>query len=263
MQMLLADSCFNITHDSFMNDLDETIQRAESHEVKYFFAPAARESEIENLLHHCKVYEGKIYCSIGIHPHYASELKPNTIANLKPHLKNKYVRSIGEVGLDYFRNFQSPEIQIKCFETFVELAIEENYPLFLHHREAFNDFYPIVKNSIHKLPQSIVHCFTGNKNELKKFLDLGLFIGVTGWVCDPKRGQELREIIKYIPIDRMVLETDAPYLLPKDIESKPKNNRNEPMFLEHILSVVSTIIKADKKIVAHQTTNNFKRLFRL
>ena len=261
--MLLADSCFNITHDSFMNDLDETIQRAESHEVKYFFAPAARESEIENLLHHCKVYEGKIYCSIGIHPHYASELKPNTIANLKPHLKNKYVRSIGEVGLDYFRNFQSPEIQIKCFETFVELAIEENYPLFLHHREAFNDFYPILKNSIHKLPHSIVHCFTGNKNELKKFLDLGLFIGITGWVCDPKRGQELREIIKYIPIDRMVLVTDAPYLLPKDIESKPKNNRNEPMFLEHILSVVSTIIKADKKIVAHQTTNNFKRLFRL
>ena len=105
------------------------------------------ESEIENLLHYCKVYEDKVYCSIGIHPHHASELKPDTIANLKPHLDSKYVRSIGEVGLDYFRNFQSPQIQIKCFETFVELAIQENYPLFLHHREAFNDFYRIKQIS--------------------------------------------------------------------------------------------------------------------
>ena len=261
--MLLADSCFNITHESFMNDLDEIMHRATTHKVNYFFSPASKESEIKDLLQYCKSYEDKVFCSIGIHPHHASELKPDTIANLKPYLNSKYVRSIGEVGLDYFRNFQSPQIQIKCFETFVELAIEENYPLFLHHRDAFNDFYPIVKNSINKLPQSIVHCFTGNKNELKNFLDLGLFIGITGWLCDPKRGQELREIIKYIPLDRLLLETDAPYLIPKDLEPKPKNHRNEPMFLEHILSVVSTIIKKDKMIVANQTTNNFKKLFRL
>ena len=108
-----------------------------------------------------------------------------------------------------------------------------------------------------------MHCFTGNKSELKKFLDLGLFIGITGWICDPKRGQELREIIKYIPLDRMLLETDAPYLVPKDIESKPKNHRNEPMYLTHILSVVSHLIKKDSKIVAQQTTSNFKKLFRL
>ena len=147
MQMLLADSCFNITHESFNNDVDEIIQRAETCEIKYFFAPASKESEIEALMHCCKVYKGKVYCSIGIHPHHASELKPDTIANLRQHLDNKYVRAIGEVGLDYFRNFQSPQIQVKCFETFIELAIEENYPLFLHHREAFNDFYRIKQIS--------------------------------------------------------------------------------------------------------------------
>ena len=261
--MLLADSCFNITHESFSDDLNEIMQRAEDHKVEHFFAPASRESEILKLLNFCENYNEKIYCSIGIHPHHASELKPDTITNLKPHLDSKYVRAIGEVGLDYFRNFQSPEIQIKCFEAFVALAIEENYPLFLHHREAFNDFYGILKNTINKVPQSIVHCFTGNKSELQKFLDLGLYIGITGWICDLKRGQELREIIKYVPLDRMLIETDAPYLIPKDLKCKVKSNRNEPMYLKHILSVITNLLDEDEKVVAQHTTKNFKDLFRL
>ena len=131
--MLLADCCFNITHESFSEDLDEIMQRAEDHKVQYFFAPASKESEILKLLNFCENYDEKIYCSVGIHPHHASELKPDTITNLKTHLESKYVRAIGEVGLDYFRNFQSPEIQIKCFEAFAGLAIDQNYPLFLHH----------------------------------------------------------------------------------------------------------------------------------
>ena len=261
--MLLADCCFNITHESFSDDIDEIMQKAEDHKVQYFFAPASKESEILKLLNFCENYDEKIYCSVGIHPHHASELKPETITNLKTHLESKYVRAIGEVGLDYYRNFQSPEIQRKCFEAFAGLAIEQNYPLFLHHRDAFDDFYTIVKNIISEVPQSIVHCFTGSKNELKKFLDLGLYIGITGWICDPNRGQELREIVKYVPLDRMLIETDAPYLIPKDINSKPKNNRNEPMYLEHILSVISNLINQDKKVVAQHTTKNFKNLFRL
>ena len=109
----------------FLNDLDEIMQRAEDHKVQYFFAPASKESEILKLLHFCENYDEKIYCSVGIHPHHASELKPDTITNLKTHLESKYVRAIGEVGLDYYRNFQSPEIQIKCFEAFVGLAIKK------------------------------------------------------------------------------------------------------------------------------------------
>ena len=261
--MLLADCCFNITHESFSGDLNEIMQRAKDHKVEYFFAPASRESEILELLNFCNNYDGKLYCSIGIHPHHASELKPDTISNLKPHLENKYVKSVGEVGLDYFRNFQSPEIQIKCFEAFAGLAIDQNYPLFLHHREAFDDFYAIIKNTIDKVPQSIVHCFTGTKDELKKFLDLGLYIGITGWICDPNRGQELRDIVKYVPLDRMLIETDAPYLIPKDIKPKATKNRNEPMFLEHILSVISKLVGKDEEVVAQHTTKNFKDLFRL
>ena len=173
------------------------------------------------------------------------------------------MKAIGEIGLDYYRNFQSPEIQKKCFNAFLELASKNQYPVFLHHREAFSDFYPMIKNCIGEVPDSIVHCFTGTKSELKKFLDLGLYIGITGWICDPKRGADLREIIKYIPLDRLLIETDAPYLVPKNMVNKPRNNRNEPLFLEHIANDISELLNIDKALLAEETTNNFKKLFRI
>ncbi len=263
MQMLLADSCFNINHDSFKNDLDGIFKNASKEGVEYFFCPSSRESEIHEILNLSKKFEQKIFCSVGIHPHHASELKPDTISNLEPFLSHNQVVSVGEIGLDYFRNFQSPQIQTKCFKAFLELAAQKNYPAFLHHRDAFNDFYPILKDHINHIPQSIVHCFTGTRHELKEFLDLGLFIGITGWVCDPKRGKDLKELIKYIPLDRLVIETDAPYLVPKNLKIKPKNNRNEPSYLSHILEEISLLIGKDKSTVALQTTSNFKSLFRI
>ena len=263
MQMLLADSCFNINHESFKNDLGDILDAANNVGVEYFFCPASKEKEIEDLINLSESYQKNIFCSIGIHPHNASDLKPNTIENLKKYLGNQHVKAIGEIGLDYYRNFQSPEIQKKCFNAFLELASTNQYPVFLHHREAFSDFYPMIKNCIGEVPDSIVHCFTGTKSELKKFLDLGLYIGITGWICDPKRGADLREIIKYIPLDRLLIETDAPYLVPKNMVNKPRNNRNEPLFLEHIANDISELLNIDKALLAEETTNNFKKLFRI
>lgn len=261
--MLLADSCFNINHESFKNDLGDILDAANNVGVEYFFCPASKEKEIVDLINLSESYQKNIFCSVGIHPHYASDLKPSTIQNLQKYLGNEHVRAIGEIGLDYYRNFQSPEIQKKCFNAFLELASTHQYPLFLHHREAFDDFYPMIKNCIGEVPESIVHCFTGTKSELKKFLDLGLYIGITGWVCDPKRGADLREIIKYIPLDRLLIETDAPYLVPKNMVNKPRNNRNEPLFLEHIATNISELLNIDKALLAEETTKNFKKLFRI
>ena len=261
--MLLADSCFNINHESFKIDLGDILDAANNVGVEYFFCPASKEKEIEDLINLSESYQKNIFCSIGIHPHNASDLKPNTIENLKKYLGNQHVKAIGEIGLDYYRNFQSPEIQKKCFNAFLELASTNQYPVFLHHREAFSDFYPMIKNCIGEVPDSIVHCFTGTKSELKKFLDLGLYIGITGWICDPKRGADLREIIKYIPLDRLLIETDAPYLVPKNMVNKPRNNRNEPLFLEHIANDISELLNIDKALLAEETTNNFKKLFRI
>ena len=100
-----------------------------------------------------------------------------------------------------------------------------------------------------------------NKNELKKFLDLGLYIGITGWICDPNRGKELREIIKYVPLDRMLIETDAPYLIPKDINSKPKNNRNEPSYLNHIVTEISTLLDTDEEDIRNESFKNTLSFF--
>ena len=261
--MLLADSCFNFTHDSFKNDLDSVIDDSISSNVEYLFCPASREIEIEDILKTCEKFPENIFAGVGIHPHYSSELKPGTYKNLKQYASHNSVKAIGEIGLDYFRNFQSHEIQKKCFETLLELAVETKLPAFLHHRDAFSDFYPILNNAIDHLSPSIVHCFTGNKEELKSFLDLGLYIGITGWICDPKRGNEVKSLLKYIPTDRMLIETDAPYLLPKDLKTKPKNNRNEPKHLNHILSVITKELDISEDKLGNLTTNNFKVLFKI
>tara|TARA_B100000131_G_scaffold201277_1_gene193404 strand:- start:184 stop:969 length:786 start_codon:yes stop_codon:yes gene_type:complete len=261
--MLLADSCFNFTHESFKKDLDSVIDDSISSGVQYLFCPASREIEIDSILSVCKKMPNNIFAGVGIHPHYSSELKPNTYKNLKDYVAHSSVKAIGEIGLDYFRNFQSPEIQIKCFENLLELSRETKMPAFLHHRDAFSDFYPILNNAIDELPASVVHCFTGDEKELKSFLDLGLYIGITGWICDPKRGNEVKDLLKYVPIDRMLIETDAPYLLPKDLNIKPKNNRNEPKFLPHILSTIAEELNLSEDDLAQMTTNNFKFLFRV
>ena len=140
--MLLADSCFNITHESFKNDLGDVLDVANNEGVEYFFCPASKEREIDDLIQLSESYKKNIFCSVGIHPHYASDLKPNTTENMEKYLSNQHVKAVGEIGLDYYRNFQSPEIQKKCFNAFLELASKHQYPLFLHHREAFDDFYP-------------------------------------------------------------------------------------------------------------------------
>ena len=119
----------------------------------------------------------------------------------------------------------------------------------------------MIKNALPELPQSIVHCFTGKKDELKAFLDLGLYIGITGWICDPKRGMDVRDLLKYIPIDRLIVETDAPYLMPKNLAVKPKNRRNEPKYLISVVEEISSATNIKAQTLAEASTKNFKSLF--
>ena len=167
--------------------------------------------------------------------------------------------AIGEIGLDYYRNFQTPKIQRKCFSEFLSFAVDHQLPCFMHNRNSTDDFLSLLKEQISSLPKSVVHCFTGTKKELKHLLDQDLFIGITGWICDPKRGAETRDLLKYIPLEKLLLETDSPYLIPKSI----KGSRNEPKNLKVILKAISEAIGVEPQKVAKQTTKNFKDLFRL
>ena len=155
--------------------------------------------------------------------------------------------------MDFFRNLSTYEEQIFAFEEQIKIAIDTNKPLFLHQRDSHDDFIKILRKYSSDINKSVVHCFTGTKEQLNDYLELDCYIGVTGWICDAKRNVELRKTIKNIPLERLMIETDCPYLIPKNLEEKPKNNRNEPTYLNHIANEVATLMKKDINDIREKT----------
>ena len=171
------------------------------------------------------------------------------------------VVAVGECGLDYFRNFSPPEEQRDAFRRQLGLAAETGLPVFLHQRDAHDDFLKILEQAMGKVSRAVAHCFTGGAEELGVYLDLGLYIGITGWVCDERRGGNLKNIVGKIPLDRLMIETDAPYLLPRTLNPKPKTRRNEPMYLREVLRVVADEMGIAEDMLAQATTENAERFF--
>ena len=174
--------------------------------------------------------------------------------------KSSLVRAIGETGLDFNTNFSSKKNQIKSFIDHIRIANKVNLPLFLHQRDAHKDFINCV-SAEEILTKGVVHCFTGSVSELYDYLDHDLYIGITGWLCDPKRGKDLEQVIPKIPLEKLMIETDCPYLIPKNIANKPKNNRNEPQFLPHIANEVATLMNINLEEFNKQVLNNSKSFF--
>ena len=207
---------------------------------------------------------GALYSTAGVHPHEARNCGNGTMDVLRELAggePRRTVRAIGECGLDYNRDFSPRDVQRRWFVKQVELAAELSLPLFLHERDAFTDFSIILGSYIKSVPAAVVHCFTGNGDELDHYLSLGCFIGITGWICDERRGKHLRELVKNIPAGRLLLETDAPYLLPRDLPVKAKNKRNESRFLPHIAQTVARCLNKDPQKLAQETTDNARRFF--
>ena len=198
-----------------------------------------------------------------MHPHHASYYSPALQATLTGLLREDAVVAVGECGLDYFRNFSPPDAQRNAFQCQLELAVECGLPVFLHQRDAHKDFIDILKPMIDKIPAGVAHCFTGDRDALHDCLSMGLYIGVTGWICDERRGKTLKEIVSDIPLDRLMIETDAPYLLPRTLHPKPKTRRNEPMHLTEVLRVVAETMQESEMTVAQATTANAERFFGL
>jgi TatD DNase family protein len=169
--------------------------------------------------------------------------------------------AIGECGLDFNRNYSPHPDQEKWFIAQVELALELKKPLFLHSRDAHPRSSEILKSF--KVKTAVAHCFTGEREELHAYLDLGLYIGITGWICDERRGRHLVELVREIPRERLLLETDAPYLTPRDMQPQPKARRNEPAFLPHILKAVAGALGRPAEEVALETARNARQLFAL
>lgn len=199
--------------------------------------------------------------TLGIHPHNAKDAVAHDFERLRELAQLPGAVAIGECGLDFNRNFSPKPVQLSVFEAQLQIASELEMPVYLHERDAFNEQFACLDNMRGKLVGGIAHCFTGNKDALDAYLSLGLYIGVTGWVCDEIRGLDLRSAVSHIPLNRLILETDAPYLFPKTL--RPRKRNNEPAFLPHIAEQLSDLLKVSSEKLRDNSYVNACRLFSL
>jgi TatD DNase family protein len=255
--MQLADIGANLTHASFRDDLDAVLARARAHGVGTIVVTGTSVAESRRAAEIAEAHG--LYATAGVHPHHARECDAQTIPALREIARHPRVVAIGECGLDFNRNYSPHPDQEKWFVAQLELAAELGKPLFLHSRDAHPRFAEILRNL--RVGKAVAHCFTGEAAELRAYLELGLYIGITGWICDERRGAHLLALVKEIPADRLLVETDAPYLTPRDLHPQPKARRNEPAFLPHVLRAVARARGEAPEALAAATTRNAKTLF--
>lgn len=261
---MLIDIGVNLTNKRFNDDIDDVLARATEQNVKQILITGTSIEESEAAISLCERFSHNgLFSTAGIHPHDADNAPTDFVERLRSLTSHQCVKAVGECGLDYNRNFSTQENQERVFEAQLALATEVKLPVFLHQRDAFARWQQILNPYLKNLAGGVSHCFTGNLEELKACLDMGLYIGITGWVCDERRGKELFDIIKYIPLDRLMIETDAPYLTPRTIRPKPKSSRNEPSYLPFVLTQVAKAAGKSEQEVALHCFNNSLQLFGL
>lgn len=265
--MLLADIGVNLGDKRFNQDRAEVLQRAREAGValQVFTGTSVASSamSLELALELDGEHEN-LFCTAGIHPHNASEFSASSLQDLRHLAKHKKVRAIGETGLDFNRDFSPRPLQEKAFTEQLALAIELQLPVFLHQRDAHDRFMPIIKDARDSLCDVVVHCFTGSREELFDYLDLDCYIGITGWVCDERRGLELQKLISNIPADRLLIETDSPWLLPRNMDHKPPvSGRNEPALLAWIVRQLALNTGRSEEMIGKESWDNARRFFRL
>jgi TatD DNase family protein len=172
------------------------------------------------------------------------------------------VVAVGECGLDYHRNFSPPGAQRSAFVAQLELAVSIDKPVFLHQRDSHADFKDILEDFSGQI-KGVAHCFTGGSSELEDYLAMGLYVGITGWVCDERRGAQLRHVVPAIPSGRLMIETDAPYLLPRNLEPRPRSRRNEPCYLVQVASTLAELRGESLERLGSSTTRNAMEFFGL
>lgn len=255
----MIDVGANLTDKSFLGDLDEVITRAKSNGVSHVMVTGTDISVSRRAIELCAKYPGYLSSTAGVHPHNAARVSDGWINEIEEIVRSDCVVAVGETGLDYFRDFSPRSDQRNIFCAQLELASELDLPLFIHDRDSQGDLLQIVSDF--KDLKAVVHCFTGPRDLLLSYLERGLYIGITGWVCDERRGVPLREAVHLVPDDRLLVETDAPYLMPRNISPRPKTRRNEPANLPYVIEVVAAARNQSPSEISRLTSENAKRLF--
>jgi TatD DNase family protein len=257
----LIDIGINLVHDSFDADREAMVERARAAGVSHFLVTGSSVESTRAAIDWTHRYPDLYRCTAGVHPHHASDVDPAALEALDALAGDPGVVALGECGLDYFRNFSPRDAQLAAFRNQLELAVKHGKPVFLHQRDAHEDFTALVREFRSNLAGGVAHCFTAGLDEARAYLDLDLYIGITGWICDERRGHHLREVVRHIPAERLLIETDAPYLLPRDLKPMPKKRRNEPMHLPHILKAIADARGESADTLGSITTRNAHTLF--
>jgi TatD DNase family protein len=259
----LIDIGINLAHDSFNADRDAVISRAVAVGVVQMMVTGSSGSSTRQAIELARTHPGRLFATAGVHPHYAKELTEELLAELGQLATLPQVRAVGECGLDYFRDLAPRAVQQKAFHRQLELAARVRKPVFLHQRDAHEDFAAILREHRASLVGGVAHCFTGSAEELRDYLEMDLAIGITGWICDERRGAHLVPLMREIAAERLLLETDGPYLLPRDLPKKPQSRRNEPAYLPHIAATVARARGESPEQLAATSTAAARLLFGL
>ncbi len=259
----LVDIGANLTNKAFRADLEQVLQRAQAAGVTRMVITGTSLQESARAAEMAAARPEILCSTAGIHPHNAKDCDRSTLDRIRELAALSAVRAIGECGLDFNRDFSPRADQQRCFEEHVKLAADLQMPLFLHERDAADTLVEILDRHRDGLRKVCVHCFTGQAEALDAYLSRGFYIGITGWICDERRGTHLHELVGRIPANRLMLETDSPYLVPRTIRPKPKRHRNEPAFLTYVLETVARCLGKDPAEVAADTTRSATEFFGL
>jgi TatD DNase family protein len=262
-EMHLVDIGINLTHDSYDADRDAVLARARAVGVRQMVVTGASLAGNDKAIALAAAAPKELRATAGVHPHHATELTPDNRARLRQQARHPAVAAVGECGLDYFRDFSPRDAQRQAFEWQLELAGELQKPVFLHQRDAGEDFLAILRQRRGRIGAAVVHCFTDDLSLARRCLDLDLHIGITGWFCDERRGRHLHDVVRIIPAGRLMIETDGPYLLPRDLQPRPASRRNEPAYLPHIAAAVAAARQESLEELAQHTTQTAQAFFHL
>jgi TatD DNase family protein len=241
----------------FKKDLEEVIQRAEASGVRYIFTVGTEKKDWKRTLEIVNSHPS-IYAILGVHPHNAKEIDHETYPTLRQLCRQEKVKAYGEIGLDFFRNLSPRDVQLKRFREQIGLAKELRLPIVVHDREAHHETLEVLKSEKAEECGGIIHCFSGDYEMAKACMNLGFFISVPGSITY-KNSEDYRETIKRIPLESLLIETDAPFLTPVPFRGK----RNEPSYVRYIAQKVAEIKKVPFEKVAEVTTENALRVYRL
>ena len=263
----MIDGGVNLCSKQFENYVGTLIAHAKQSGIRGLISISNSRKEWRQNLSHIEQYTGdnfQIWTTIGIHPHSAKNVRGNDIyQELETYALKPGVIAIGECGLDYDRMFSEKDVQIQVFKEQIDIAGKLDIPLYLHEREAATDFISILHESKQKYPnlRGLIHCFTGTSSEMTEYLDMGFYIGITGWLCDNRRNASLLEAINILPPDRFILETDSPFLTPFSYVRRWDTRRNQPDSIFDISLRLSKILDCDERDVIERSVENCQRLF--